>query len=211
MPKTEPFDTLTERYEKWFEKHKFAYLSELNVLKKIFPEGKRIEIGAGTGRFSQPLGIKVGVEPSLPMGKIAKKRGIYIIRGVAEYLPVKDRSFDICLFVTTICFVDDIKKSFKEAHRILKDRGYIVIGFIDKNTELGKFYLEHKWENPFYREATFYSTEEVINLLQKTGFKVDKIYQTIFHLLSDVKNVEPIKEGYGKGAFVAIRAKKEVA
>ncbi len=208
MAKTYPFDTFTERYEKWFDKHKYVYLSEVNALKKVFPMGKALEVGVGTGRFSIPLNIKFGVEPSISMGKIARDRGIFVVRGIAEALPIKTSSFDTVLFVTTICFVDDLEKSFKEAHRVLNSGGYIVLGFIDKDTFLGRYYLTHKEENPFYREATFYSTKEVINLLKKTGFHIEKIVQTVFDLLSEIKNIQPVKDGYGEGAFVVIKARK---
>ena len=209
MAKTKPFDLFTERYELWFEKHRFTYLSEVNALKKVFPrKGLFVEVGAGTGRFSKPLGIRYGVEPSLEMGKVALKRGIRIVRGIAENLPLKSSIFDAVLFVTTICFVDDIEKSFKEANRILKETGSIFLGFIDKDSPLGRFYLEHKEQNPFYKEATFFSTKEVLEHLNKAGFKVEKILQTIFHLLPEVKEIESVKEGFGEGSFVVIKAKK---
>ena len=208
MPKTEPFEYFYQRYEHWFEKHYSAYLSEIDALKKVIPDGKGIEIGTGTGRFSVPFGIKYGIEPSLKMAQIAKSRGIQIVRGIAEKLPVKNNQFDFVLMVTTICFVDDLKKSFEEAARILKKDGYIVLGYIDKNSPLGQFYLEHKEENPFYKYATFYSTEEVVSLLKETGFGDFVFYQTIFRMLDQIKEPEPVIEGYGKGSFVALRAKK---
>lgn len=34
--------------------------------------GKGVEIGVGTGRFSAPLGIKLGVDPSWEMSKLAR-------------------------------------------------------------------------------------------------------------------------------------------
>ena len=77
-----------------------------------------VEIGVGSGRFAAPLNIKIGVDPSKEMGKIAKKRGINIITGVAESLPLYDSQFDFVMMVTTICFLDDIEKAFNEAYRI---------------------------------------------------------------------------------------------
>ncbi len=209
MAKIEPFEKYTKRYEEWFEKHKYAYLSELNAIKKILPAFKKgLEVGVGTGRFAVPLGIQYGVEPSEKMAEISKKRGINVINGVAENLPFEDKSFDLVLMVTTICFVDDILKALKESYRVLKPDGYLIIGFIDKNSPLGEYYQEIKEKNPFYKDANFISTEELLNYLKKVGFKEFKIVQTIFHKLDEIKNIEPVKEGYGEGSFVVIRAKK---
>lgn len=208
MAKIEPFEQFTQRYEQWFEKYYYTYISEVEAVKKLLPSGKGIEIGVGSGRFSVPLGIKFGVEPSLKMAKISKQKGIYVVRAAAEYLPVKDRSFDFVLLVTTICFVDDIEKTLKETGRILKKDGNVVIGFIDKNSPLGKFYQKNKEKNPFYRYAQFYSTEEVVSFLRKTGFGKFSFVQTVFDLPENIKEIQPIKKGYGEGSFVVIRAQR---
>ena len=66
-----------KKYDLWYERNKFAYLSELEAVKKVLPKrGEGLEIGVGTGRFAAPLGITAGVDPSKNMIKIAKKRGI---------------------------------------------------------------------------------------------------------------------------------------
>jgi len=211
MPKIEPFERYVSRYEEWFEKNKYVYESELLAVKKILPKGgEGIEIGVGTGRFAAPLGIKIGVEPSSKMARIAIERGIKVIKGVAEELPLHDEQFDFALMVTTVCFVDDVEKSFREIHRILKDGGYVVIGFVDRESELGKYYELRKEENPFYRKAIFLSVEDVVLTLKKCGFKNFEYVQTIFHSLEDVKAIEEIKEGFGEGSFVVVRAQKEV-
>jgi len=46
--------------------------------------------------------------------------------------------------------------------------------------------------------------------LKKVGFKNFNFTQTIFHTLSKIKAIEPIKEGYGEGSFVAIKTIKEM-
>jgi ubiquinone/menaquinone biosynthesis C-methylase UbiE len=61
--------------------------------------------------------------------------------------------------VTTICFVDDLKKAFREAFRVLKKEGFIVIGFIDKDSELGKIYRANKNKSRFYKIAEFFSIQ----------------------------------------------------
>jgi SAM-dependent methyltransferase len=207
MPKTGPFEKYTDQYENWFEKNKYVYQSEINAIRGILPDFKNsIEIGIGSGRFAEPLGIKFGIEPSYEMRKIAKSRGIEVVDSVAENLPLKDCSFDLVLMVTTLCFLDNARKAFNEIYRILKPGGYFINGFVDKNSRVGKIYQKNKQISVFYREASFFTTEEVVRLLKKTGFKDFKFRQTIFNNLNEINQVEKTKEGYGEGSFVVVKA-----
>ena len=82
------FDKYYKRYDAWYDRHKFAYLSELGALKKVIPKkGKGLEIGVGTGRFAHALGIKYGIDPSKRMLEIAKRRKIKAVLGYGEKLP----------------------------------------------------------------------------------------------------------------------------
>jgi len=209
VPKTEPFEKYTDQYENWFEKNRYVYQSEINAIRGILPDFKNgIEIGIGSGRFAEPLGIKFGIEPSNEMRKIARIRGIKVVNSVAESLPFKDCSFDLALMVTTLCFLDDARKAFVEIYRILKPDGYFINGFVDKNSKVGRIYQKNKQKSVFYREAIFFTTEEVVKLLEKTGFKGFEFRQTIFNNLDKINQVEKIKEGYGEGSFIVIKAQK---
>lgn len=209
MAKTKPFDEYASQYEDWFERNKFAFESELQAIREQLPKSNNgIEIGVGSGRFAAPLGIKIGIDPSRKMREIAQKRGIEVIDGVAESLPFDDSQFDFALMITTICFVNDIEASFQEAYRVLKPDGFLIIGFIDRESDIGKLYQQHKGESVFYRIATFYTVDDIVSNLKKAGFKNFNFTQTIFHNLAEIRDIEPIKEGYGEGSFVVIRAIK---
>lgn len=208
MPETEPFDNHLEEYEKWFVDNHFVFLSELNAIKEAIPSDKRgIEIGIGSGIFAKPLGIKTGIEPSKAMREKAKTRKINAVDAVAENLPYPKSSIDFALMVTTVCFLDDIYKSFYEVNRILSTNGYFIIGFVDKTSPLGKTYLEHKNESIFYKNATFYSTKELLGILKTTGFEIKNIYQTVFGNLDEINQIQEVIPDYGKGSFVVIKAK----
>jgi SAM-dependent methyltransferase len=206
MTKTAAFDEQPNGYDAWFEKHPDLYLAELEAVRSFIPaSGSGVEIGVGTGRFAAPLGITLGVEPAPQMAELARERGIEVLEAVAEALPFTDASFDFAVMVTVVCFLDDVALALREACRVLKPNGILVIGFIDRESRLGQQYSHKKEQNQFYRDATFYSVSELVVLLNKTGFSNFAYRQTLFP--EEATNLS-VKEGYGKGGFVVIRAHK---
>ncbi|MBN1144133.1 MAG: class I SAM-dependent methyltransferase [Bacteroidales bacterium] len=124
-----PFDPIAKEYDQWFDDNKTAYLSELEALKFFMPvQGKGIEIGVGTGRFASQLGIKCGVEPSERMASLARQRGIEVVTAFGEQMPFPDCSFDFAIMVTVDCFVSDIRQVYREAFRVIRNGGVLIIG-----------------------------------------------------------------------------------
>lgn len=207
MARAAPFDAHHRRYDDWFEKHEAAYVSELLALRPYIPlQGLGLEIGVGGGRFAAPLGVQVGVDPALAMLAHAVVRGIKVVAGTAENLPFADNSFDYALVVTTICFVDSPDAMVAEARRVLKPGGRLVIGFIDRESFLGQEYLEHQAESVFYREATFYSADEVEAILRRAGFSINAWTQTLARPLPETTEIEAARPGRGHCAFVVVSA-----
>ena len=211
MARIAPFEAHTRRYERWFARHEAAYLSELRVLRELLsdPVGLGLDIGVGTGRFAKPLGIRVGIDPSLGMLAHARRHGITVVCAIAEALPFRDRVFDHALIVTTICFVDDARAMLLEACRVLKPEGALVIGFIDRTSRLGRHYETHRHESVFYRDAVFFSADDVNRLLSETGFGERTWRQTLTRPLAESVEVETSRPGFGDAAFVAVRALKD--
>jgi ubiquinone/menaquinone biosynthesis C-methylase UbiE len=205
MPKIEPFEKYSDQYEEWFIQNKYAFNAEIEAVREHIPkQGRGIEIGVGSGLFAKPLRIHIGLEPSVKMRSIAVKRGVNVVDGTAENLPFMDDFYDFALMVTTICFVDDVEKSIHEAKRIIKPGGKLIIGLIDKNSPIGKMYKEHQKESVFYKDASFYSTDEIVGYMKKTGFQDFYFTQTIFTSLDKINENEQVKEGFGEGSFVVI-------
>jgi len=206
----EVFNKLFREYDQWYEDNKWVFLSEVEALRKVVPKGKKgLEIGVGTGRFAEILGIEYGIDPSEMMLSIAKERGIKTSVGRGEDLPFSDEEFDYVALIITICFVENPYDVIKEAKRVLRDGGKIIISIIDKNSYLGKLYQKMKEEgHRFYKYANFNSVDEMVDLLKRFNFKNFIFYQTIFKPLEDIKEVERPKEGFGEGSFVVISAEK---
>ena len=212
MKQTALFNKHVEEYDAWYKKYSEVYLSEVAAIKEQLlklPENiKGIEVGLGTGRFAQPLGIKEGVEPATEMAAIALRRGIEVIEGTAENLPYKDCYFDFVLYVT-ICYLDNIKEALKETNRVLKPKGSIIIGFIDKDQTIGKAYQEKSKESTFFKHATFYTVDSITKLLKEFGFKNLEFNQTLFGDLEEINEIQVPKQGFGEGSFVVIKATKK--
>jgi len=206
MAKTEPFDVHSDRYDAWFERNHEAYVAELEAVRRLTPPppARGMEVGVGSGKFAAPLGIRIGVEPSEEMAAKAEKLGIEVLRNAAEALPFGDAEFDFVLMVTTVCFVDDIPKSFDEAYRVLKPGGCLIVGFVDRESDLGKRYEEKRDASVFYKEAVFVSAGEVQDYLISAGFGDLAFTQTLIH--GDAPGL--VQPGYGQGAFVAARGVK---
>jgi SAM-dependent methyltransferase len=206
-PRSEPFEEYTERYDRWFEKNENAYESETAALDELIPDDTEgISVGVGTGRFAAPLGVETGVDPSTEMLKRARERGIETVRGIGEALPFDDGAFDTVLMVTTVCFVDDLVGALREANRVLRPGGRFVAGYVDRDSSLGERYEERKDENPFYRDATFVSTEEIDDALTAAGFDDRRYVQTLFGDPNGMEIPDEVRDGYGDGSFVGVCA-----
>lgn len=211
MIATLPFNDHVAEYEAWFEKYPFVFQSEVEAIRDLLPEGDNlygIEIAAGTGRFAKELGIKEAIEPAINMRALALKRGIDVLAAQAEHLPFKDMKYDFALMAFCISYFEDLQIVFNEAYRILKKGGSLIVGFIDKDSIIGKYYKERKPHSVFYKDARFYSAKTVASELKKAGFRNLDFSQTLFNALDDIKKFQPAKPGYGEGSFVLIRAIK---
>ncbi len=213
MAVTEPFELHAKEYDAWFDKHPAVYEIELSALMEAISEngvGMAVEIGAGTGRFAVPLAIEYGVEPSQPGNGENSARAWnahhFRRRGKASSTP--SNMYDTVLYMTTFCFIDDPMKALREAYRVLYPGGKIIIGFIDGRSQLGKLYHQKKEANSIYRHARFYSYPELRKKPVEAGFRNVKVWQTLFNSPEKMTEPEPVKEGFGAGGFLVIRAEK---
>lgn len=210
MPHAEPFAQHSSRYDAWFDSHDAAYVSELLALRPFVPlTGRGLEIGVGSGRFAAPLGVQVGIDPSPAMLAHARARGIEAVQGVAEALPFADEAFDHALVVTTLCFVDSPATMLAQVLRVLRPGGTLAIGFIDRDSGLGREYEARRAESVFYRDARFHTASDVQRLLHAAGFAITAWAQTLTRPPGELREIEPVRPGRGACAFVVVAARKE--
>ena len=165
------FDLYAEDYDRWFDTHKETFDNQLALLCPLIPrKGIGLEIGIGSGRFSAPLGIQYGLDPSVSLLSMARQRGVESVVGIEESLPYRSGTFDQVLMMTVICFFNHLNRSFSEANRVLVPGGTLVIGFFDKDGELVQQEQERDPPGRFFQNAMFRTADEVEDALVASGF-----------------------------------------
>ena len=172
------FDNLAERYDAWFDSPNGApiFAAEMRCVGALLDGAPRpwLEVGVGTGRFAEALGIEEGVDPSRAVLEIAARRGVHTRLGSAEDLPYEARSFGGVVMVVTICFVDDAQAALGECARVLADGGSLIVGLVPAASLWGEKYARQGEEgHAFYSEATFYTCEQVADMARKAGLRLD--------------------------------------
>ena len=164
------------KYDRWYETEvgKVILAMEVDCLRPLLRRHKRpyLEIGVGSGRFAQALGIEYGVDPAPAVLRMAEARGMRVLRATGEELPFPDRMFGGILIALTLCFVSDPLKVLQEAWRVLQPRGGLVLGLILKGSPWAEYYATRGREgHPLYSRARFFSKDEVVSLLQLSRFE----------------------------------------
>ncbi len=115
-----------------------------DVLRRLGPgRGRRVlDLGGATGRLSvrlARLGMRpVVLDPSLPMVRRARRRGLAAVAGSAHALPFRDGAFDAVIVLDALHHVSDIPRSLGEAARVLEPGGRLLLHEPDPETAMGR-------------------------------------------------------------------------
>ncbi len=209
------FDAVASDYDAWFESEgRLTFEIEATALRTVLPFLPKpwLEVGVGSGRFAQALGIGMGIDPSVGLLKLAKGRGIEVVLGIAESLPFREGAFGTLFFVVSVCFMASPLAAFREAYRVLEPRGKLVLGMVLRDCPYGRFYDELKNRgHHLYRYASFYSFAEVGELLEQAGFAIDNVVSTLFQRPGEVREMELPRPGFSPEAgFTVVVAGKRL-
>jgi len=215
-----PFETRYREYDAWFDANENLFASELLAVRALAPPPptlprpngsppRWVEIGVGSGRFASALGIPLGVEPADGIATLARARGVDVIQGVAEALPLEDASVEVGFLITSLCFIDDEARAFAELARVLTPGGIAIVAFIPADSPFGRLYTNPGEDDPFFRRAQLRSRVEIVAALASAGFRLDRAVHT---LTGDPQHandrVEEPSDGWDAGSFVVLRAIK---
>jgi len=210
-----PFDELASEYDAWFDgEGSIIFSNEIKAFQTLLPYLPKpwLEIGVGSGRFAQALGIDTGIDPSGKLVEIAKSRGINAFPGRGEEHIFDAESFGTVFLIVTLCFLETPLDVLREIRRILVPEGKLVLGLVLKESPWGKFYQQKKDEgHRFYKYARFYSCSEIVRLMLKAGFMGDAMISTLMQKPGDVKLMEEPEGGYYSeaGFTILVGAKRE--
>jgi ubiquinone/menaquinone biosynthesis C-methylase UbiE len=167
----------------------------------------------GTGRFAMHFPDIIGVDPSVNALKIAKSRGLKTLQASGEDLPFDNETFKYVLIIVTLCFAEDPLAMLKEAKRVLRTDGSVIIGLVPKDSPWGLFYEEKKREgHPFYSYSEFYTLRDIETFLKTVDMQITGISSTLLQRPDEPRRIELPVKGYVKGAgFICIAAKKLIS
>jgi SAM-dependent methyltransferase len=205
------FDEIAEAYDSWYDDNPL-FQCELNALNEVVSVSPlSLEVGIGSGRFSQALGIRYGVDPAPSLLALARNRGIVSIQGRAEALPFRKNSLEQVYFIFSLCFLENSLTALQEAAVVLKRYGLLTIGFVPKDSKWGCFYEQKKQEHHFlYKYASFLSLGELLSNIEKAHFRILDGTSTLFQSpkLKKYQSEKPVKGLYSKAGFIVLEAER---
>ncbi len=132
------YDKDSSGYDKLRQSNYFKFLNqtEAEIVKKVSKNKDTLEVGCGTGLIMEELKDHVksitGVDLSSEMVAKTSTKGLNATKANAESLPFDDESFDVVYSFKVFAHVNDGSKVLKEASRVVKPGGWVIIEFYNR-------------------------------------------------------------------------------
>jgi glycogen(starch) synthase len=158
-----------------------------------------LDVGGGRGRFALAVNHCSSskfflTDISIDMLNAAKEAGagssgVKMVNADAHDLPYRDGSFDIVVGLDLVCHLEHPAKALKEFHRILKNRGVLILDSTNSNPIWALFYPRYLGINPsnwlkvlthqgilpeWQNIVKHYKKREFYSFLNEAGFQINK-------------------------------------
>lgn len=133
-----------------------------------------LEIGAGTGRIAKHYGLKVHDLTLLDPAENMLKRAIMLlphakpIVGFSEKMEFNDNTFDKIVCYDTLHHWQNQVKGLREAYRVLKPGGLILLMEVDQNNWWGR--KVQLFENILRMNSRMHKPYDLQLILEKIGY-----------------------------------------
>lgn len=214
------FGTIASRYDAWYRTPRGAMYDRLekraidNLLSSAPDGGKLLEIGCGTGHFSEHFagrGFAVtGIDISKRMIALAQQKNITntgFQLADAEHLPFADRTFDLAAAITVLEFASDPVRVVSEMVRCTKKPGGTLILGVLNGLSVYNQMRTHR-VGSMYASANLFSPDDLRDLLEPFGVPVVRVAGFVPRRYAFIW-LSPLLEWIGRvtgdqrGAFVA--------
>jgi ubiquinone/menaquinone biosynthesis C-methylase UbiE len=174
------FGKIAELYDDWYKSARGSLYDRLEkraVDRFLFErryEGRLLEVGCGTGHWSEYFSSKgfevTGIDISADIIKVAQRKNIANSRfeiADGENLLFTAHSFDVAAAITTLEFTSNPAKMLSEMARCVKKTGWIIVGVLNSLNS----YNQKRKNSPgsVYSSANLFSPQQIYNLLAPYG------------------------------------------
>lgn len=195
-----------------FSKRLYAK-EHLTIIRTYVKSGALLEIGAGAGYFLDEA-RKIGFEPhGLEFNPVQASHIRDTLKIPCEESPVNKtifggKRFDVIYHCDVISHFFDPISDFKKINEVLKDESLLI--FETGNLgEVDQVYFKYFQLFQYPDHLFFFSTDNLVALLEKTGFDLVAMYRySILPQLRIVKALAGIKESVKEHVFKTIRPEK---
>jgi len=208
-------EAVANAYDSYYETEFGRQVDELEkkalseVIQEV-PRGKMLEIGSGTGHWTEfflekGFNVTASDVAEAMLTHARRKLGDRVKFRKADVmnLPFECESLDVIAAITALEFCGDQLQAFAQIYKVLKPGGWLIVGCLNADSPMGKA----KADDPVYSHGYFMSKTELETYLE--GFGTPKIVECVhlsekLELLNDSPATCDVP-----GAFMAACVKKD--
>ena len=191
-------------------------------------KGKRVlDLGCGDGLLTAALAergartVGIDIDRSMLRAAVARtdpgqRKPARFVEGRLEQLPFRDAMFDVVVAVTVLCLLSDQAIAVREAARVLRPGGRLIIGDLGRwNAWAARRRIKGWFGSRRWRSARFSTAGDLSRLVEREGLTVEAVRGSVYYPPMGVlaRALAPLDHWLGSittigAAFIAVAATK---